>query len=160
MFKRIIVAATFVVTSFTSASALDYTKSIEIAAAPKTVWKAIGEFCGIEDWHPAVEKCALSEKDGKTLRTLTLKDGGTIVERLEARDDEAMSYTYTILEGVLPVANYRSTIRVVKSGRGSKVTWTCNFRSKGAPNDRASKAISGVYEAGLRGISGKVERGL
>lgn len=160
MFKRVIAATALVVAPFTPASALEYTKSVDIAAAPETVWKEIGEFCGIADWHPSVEKCALSEKDGAKLRTLTLKDGGTIVERLEAHDDGAMSYTYTILKGVLPVANYRSTIHVTKYGSGSKVTWACNFQSKGAPNDRVRKAISGIYEAGLRGISGKVERGL
>lgn len=159
MLKRVIAAAALVVAPFTPASALEYTKSVDIAAAPETVWKAIGEFCGIADWHPAVEKCALSEKDGNTLRTLTLKDGGTVVERQEARDEGAMSYTYTMLESVLPVANYRSTIHVAKSGNGSRVTWTCNFRSKGAPNDRTRKAISGIYEAGLRGISGKIGRG-
>jgi uncharacterized protein YndB with AHSA1/START domain len=160
MYKRLIFAAALVAAPFTPASALEYTKSVEIAAAPETVWKAIGEFCGIADWHPAVEKCALSEKDGKAIRTLTLKGGGTIVEQQEARDDGAMRYTYTILEGVLPVANYTSTIHVAQSGNGSKVTWTCNFRSKGAPNDRVMKAISGVYEAGLKGISDRVEQGL
>ena len=155
MCKRLIAVAVLLVTPFTSASALGLTKSINIDAAPETVWKTIGEFCGIADWHPSVEKCALSEKDGNTLRTVTLKGGGPIAHRQEARDDGGMRYTYVTLEGVLPVAKYRSTIYVAKAGNGSKVTWTCDFMSKGAPDDRVMKAISGVYEAGLRGILGK-----
>ncbi len=158
MYMRIIVATVLLFTPFTSASALGLTKSIDIDAAPETVWKTIGEFCGIAGWHPSVAKCALSEKNGTTLRTITLKGGGLIVQRQESRDDGGMRYTYATLEGVLPVAKYRSTIYVAKAGNGSKVTWTCDFMSKGAPDDRVMKAISGVYEAGLRGILGKVKK--
>jgi uncharacterized protein YndB with AHSA1/START domain len=157
---RIIAATVLLMAPFTSASALGLTKSIDIDAAPEAVWKTIGEFCGIASWHPSVEKCALSEKNGNMLRTITLKGGGTIVQRQEFRDDGEMRYTYETLEGVLPVAKYRSTIYVLKAGSGSKVTWTCDFMSKGAPDDRVMKAISGVYEAGLRGLLGKIKKNL
>ena len=40
----------------TPALALTVTRSAEIAAPPAKVWAAIGEFCGIGDWHPADRK--------------------------------------------------------------------------------------------------------
>src|SRR5450631_4461655 len=40
-------------------------------ASVDTIWAKIGDFCGIGNWHPAIEKCALSA-DGKT-RTLSLR---------------------------------------------------------------------------------------
>ncbi len=155
MFRVFVPAAALIVASLSPALALEVTKSVDIAAAPETVWKTIGGFCGIGDWHPVIEKCALSKKGNKDVRTLSLKGGGTIVEEEEARSDKKMDYTYTILEGPLPVTDYHSTIMVAKAGNGSKVTWKGTFKAKGAPDDKAKEAIAGVYEAGLKGIADK-----
>ncbi|MCJ2086589.1 SRPBCC family protein [Methylobacterium sp. E-005] len=157
MLRIIIPAAALVVASLSPALALEVTKTADVAASPETVWKTIGGFCGIGDWHPVIEKCALSKKGGKDVRTLSLKGGGTIVEEEESRSDKKMDYTYTILEGPLPVTDYHSTIMVAKAGNGSKVTWTGTFKAKGAPDDKAKEAIAGVYEAGLKGIADKAK---
>lgn len=84
--------------------ALDAHQSKDTPAPAAKAWAAIGDFCGIADWRPAVEKCTLSKKDGATLRTLSLKGGGAIVEQLVEQDDKTMTQTYTIVEGPLPVA--------------------------------------------------------
>ncbi len=117
------------------------------AASVDAVWAKVGDFCGIANWHPAIEKCVLSA-DGKT-RTLSLKGGGSIVEKLEKRDDAQHSYSYSILEGPLPVANYMSTISVTKDGSGSMVMWTGHYDAKGASPEDAKKTIDGVYQAGV-----------
>ncbi|RMD60526.1 MAG: SRPBCC family protein, partial [Alphaproteobacteria bacterium] len=57
------------------------------------VWRVIGNFNALAEWHPAVVKSETREEDGATVRTLTLAGGGQIVERLEARDDKDRSYT-------------------------------------------------------------------
>ena len=114
------------------ASALEVTKQV-----PDKVWAAIGDFCGIAKWHPAVEKCTSETKDGVLMRTLSLKGGGAILEKQVKRDDAAMSYTYAIIESPLPVANYVSTISVAKAGAGSTITWTGKFDAKGAPDAKA-----------------------
>lgn len=157
MLKIVIPALALATAAFTPAAALEVTKTATIAASPDTVWKTIGGFCGISDWHPVVEKCELADKGSKKQRTLTLKGGGTLLEEEQARDDKGMSYTYTILEGPLPVADYKSTIMVAKDGSGSKVTWSGNFKSKGAPDDKAQEAIGGVYDAGLKGLAEKAK---
>lgn len=135
----------------TPALAVDSSKTATVAADAEKVWRVIGDFCGIEDWHPAIESCALDKTDPK-MRTLTLKGGGTIVEKQTARDDKKMSYSYQIVESPLPVANYSSTIKVAKSGSGAKVTWTGKYKAKGAPAAKAKETIDGIYEAGLKGI--------
>lgn len=149
----VVLAAVFA----TPALALEVTRTATVAASPDKVWKTVGGFCGIGDWHPVIEKCVLSRKGGKQERTLSLKGGGTIVEEEQSRDDRKMDYTYTIISGPLPVQDYRSTIMVEKDGGGSKVTWTGSFKAKGAPDDKAKEAIVGVYEAGLKGISEKAK---
>ena len=150
-------AALALAASTVAGHALEVTRSADIAAPPAKVWQTIGEFCGIGDWHPAIEKCVLSDKDGMKVRTLSLKGGGTLKEEQVSRDDKVMSYTYTILEGPLPVTDYHSTLRVAKAGSGSKVTWTGTFKAKGAPDTVAVDAIQGIYESGLKALSDKTK---
>lgn len=137
--------------------AIEVAKTADVAAPPAKVWETIGDFCGIANWHPAVEKCVPSQKDGKTLRTLSLKGGGTIVEEQVSRDDKVMSYTYAIVESPLPVSDYTSTLSVSPSGSGSKLDWKGSFKAKGAPDTVATDAISGIYESGLKGIAEKAK---
>jgi hypothetical protein len=129
------------------ASAIESSIKASSAASADAVWAKIGDFCGISNWHPAIEKCALSA-DGK-MRTLSLKGGGTVVEKLEKWDDAAHSYSYSIVEGPLPVANYMSTISVAKDGAGSTLTWSGKYDAKGASDADSKKTMDGVYQAGV-----------
>jgi len=138
--------ASLAVASAVPALAVDSTYLATSAASVDAVWAKIGDFCGIAKWHPAVEKCALSA-DGLT-RTLSLKGGGTIVEKQVKRDEAGHSYTYAIVESPLPVANYVSSISVAASGAGSVITWTGKYDAKGASDADAKKVIDGIYQAG------------
>ena len=70
-------------------------------------------------------------------RTLSLKGGGTIVERLLKWDADGKSYTYAIVSSPLPVKNYVSTIKVVPDGNGSDVIWTGKYKAvKGTSHAR------------------------
>ncbi len=129
------------------AFAIDSSVKGNAKAAPDAVWAKIGDFCGIGSWHPAVEKCTLSA-DGK-MRKLDLKGGGVINEKLEKIDAAAHSYSYSIVDGPLPVANYMSMISVAADGAGSVITWTGKYDAKGAPDADAKKVIDGIYQAGV-----------
>lgn len=140
----------------TSAFATESTASIEIAAPATKVWKtASPDFCGLGTFHPAVEKCALSD-NGKT-RTLSLKGGGAIVEKRLSWSAKKRSYSYAIVESPLPVQDYKSTFTVKSAGRGkSIVTWTGSYQPKGAPEADAKKAIDGIYTSGLDALKAKL----
>ena len=151
------IIAGLAILSMTPAYALEVSKSADIAAAPDAVWKTISEFCSIGQWHPAIEKCEPSQKDGKDIRTLSLKGGGTIVEERTADSEKGMTYSYKILESPLPIEDYKSTIRVMKHGKGSKISWMGIFKAKGAPDAKAKEVIAGIYDAGLKGIADKAK---
>ena len=138
-----------------STLALDVTEKIEIKAAPDKVWAAIGDFCGIANWHPVIASCQAGTDGDTKLRTLTTKDGGVLKEALKGWDDQAMSYTYSILESPLPVANYVSTIKVMGSGGTSTIEWSSTFDAKDAPDDKAKEVMSGIYKAGLESLMKK-----
>jgi len=93
--------------------------------------------------------------EGRRQRSLTLPDGAELVEELVSRDDDAMAYTYRILEGPLPVANYESTISVSASGDGSTIGWSGTFDAEGASDAEATDVIGGIYDAGLASLKDK-----
>ena len=135
------------------AFALNSSVTMTSSMSPDALWKKIGDFCGISSWHPAFPKCVLSA-DGKQ-RTLTIaNNGGTIVEGLEKWDDANRSYTYVILSGPLPIANYRSTISVAADPKGSAVTWVGKYDAKGVSDADAKKTVDGAYAAGLKALIG------
>jgi mxaD protein len=137
---------------------------VTINAPAPEVWDEVNDFDDLDEWHPAVAEAKIIKggDDNKVgaQRLLTLGDGGTIKEELLAYDDAGMSYTYKILEGVLPVKNYESTISV-ESARDSEsdVTWTGAFDAKGADDKTATDTIGSVYQAGLDNLKKKVETG-
>jgi len=122
--------------------------STQLSVPADELWKMIGGFNALPDWHPGVEKSELA--DGGRQRTLQLAGGGTIVETLVSQDDGSKTYTYEIKDSPLPVANYVSTINVSPSGeKTSTVEWSSNFEASGAPESEAVKAIQDMYQTGL-----------
>ncbi len=128
--------------------------SQEFPVAPDEVWKLIGGFNALPDWHPAVEKSELEGEGVGATRTLHLAGGGTIVERLESMDEGERVYSYSILDSPLPVSNYTSRLRVRdgSDGKSTVVEWSSEFQPKGVPETDASKVIQGIYEAGLANL--------
>lgn len=125
----------------------DVKMSATLAANADEIWKLIGGFNALPDWHPAIEKSEL--KDGGKERRLTLVGGGEIVERLEAHADKDYTYTYSIVSSPLPVANYTSTVKIVPKDDGtSEVKWTGSFDPVGTEAD-AVQTMQEVYKAGM-----------
>lgn len=120
----------------------------------ETVWSVIGSFGGMPDWHPAVQKSETKSDGGVTERTLTLVGGGTIVERLEKNQPNERTYTYSVVSGPLPVADYTATLKVKAddTSQGCIVEWSSEFQPKGVSENDAATAIQGVYEAGFENL--------
>ena len=128
--------------------------STNLAVPAQTAWAMIGGFGALAKWHPAVAKCDESREGGATMRRLTLAGGGTILERLEQKNDKERTYTYSIVEGPLPVADYTSTLRVRegKNAQSCTVEWSSDFEPKGASESEAVKVMQGVYAAGFENL--------
>ncbi len=140
-------------------------ETIEIKAAPKTVWAIAGDYAGVAKWDPDV---AASEGDNKK-RFLTFKNGEKLKEEVDEYDAEKMTYTYRMLDQNLkafPASSYSATL-IVTPGRdgGSKVEWYARvYRGDTGNeppdelNDEAAKtALSKLFRAGLDGIKAKTE---
>jgi len=155
--------------SLAAAPQLKASESVTISAPVAAVWDKVKSFDGLNSWHPAVAKDEIVEgrnDEAGAVRLLTLKDGGTIKEKLLRFSDTKHSFKYAILEGVLPVSSYTSTLVVTPAGKGmSKVTWSGSFKRKdtgdkpadNADDKTATTTISSVYRGGLNNLKTLVE---
>ncbi len=148
--KKVFFAIAALVSSASAASALDSNISMTSSLKPADVRAKIGDFCGVANFVPVIEKCELG--GDKKLRTITLKGGGTVVEAEEGND--ATGYGYTIVSSPLPVANYHAKITIVDDPAGSKVVWTGKYDANGVSAAEAKKLIDGIYEGGLKVLLG------
>jgi hypothetical protein len=150
--KILLFAAAALVIGSGPCFALEVNKKIEPPGQPAQIWDIAGEFCSIKTWHPAVEECIETKEGDDTFRTLSLKGGGTIKEKLLESDDQ--SYSYAIVESPLPVKNYTAKLWVEDSDRANRtvIHWDAQFDANGASDDDAKKKISDIFAAGLKGI--------
>jgi hypothetical protein len=156
MMKFSFAAMAALVIGTSAAFAIDVKKHIAAPGQPPTIWAIASDFCSIKSWHPLVADCKETKEGDATFRTLTLKDGGTIKEKLVESDDT--SYSYEIIESPLPVKNYRAKLWVEPDERGEDRTtifWEANFDANGASDDEAKKKISDIFMAGLKRIKQK-----
>ena len=119
------------------------TQSITVPAAPDDVWKIVGDVGGVHAWIPAI---TATRMDGD-IRIATFADGGEARERIDSRDDQSRSYTYTYISGAIPLDEYTSTITVSAQpdGAGSLVTWAATLQA--AP--QVVSSINDLYVASL-----------
>ncbi len=142
------------------ANATDVLKSTVINHSAEKVWALIGEYGHLNNWHPAVVKLELSGDGGNGLyRSLTLPDGAILKEKLLSYSLEDMSYSYSIVEGPLPVQNYVSkiTVRPGDSEGQSVIEWSSTFEPAGVDEAEAKKIVGGIYTAGFDGINDKLK---
>lgn len=145
-------------------------QSIVIAAKPDAVWKVVGSFAGIDQWHPDVagsEASGGNESGGR--RKVTLKSGGTLDEGLDEMNAAGRTYSYRLSDPdlkALPVSSYSATLTVTPEGDGSKVEWLGRFyrgdTSNEPPEDLSDEAgrtaMNRYFTDGLKGLKARVEK--
>jgi mxaD protein len=143
------------------AKTLSAHEEVTINASTAKVWDKVKNFNDLGAWHPAVKTTEIvtgtNNKTGAE-RLLTLQDGGTIKEKLLAYNPKAKTFKYSIIEGVLPVSDYVSSVTVKSAGKDkSLVVWNGTFKRKdtsatpadGQDDATAVKVITSVYRGGL-----------
>ncbi|WP_064120916.1 SRPBCC family protein [Pseudomonas fluorescens] len=124
--------------------------TIDIPASADQVWQLIGGFDTLPDWLPFIPDSELS--DGGRVRTLQTADGAVVVERLQAFDNTAKTYSYSIEQAPFPATDYLATIKVEAQGQGARVTWSGRFNAKGVSDEEVVALFSGIYQGGLEAL--------
>lgn len=126
----------------------------KVEAERKALWEKIGGWCAIKEWHPAVASCEESKEGDDTFRTLTLKDGGKIKEKLV--DTGTTSYRYAIVDSPLPVKNYEAQFSVTPDDDDLdeiNVGWSATYDpADGKDAKEARSVIDGIFKSGIDNI--------
>ncbi|GAA3042781.1 SRPBCC family protein [Streptosporangium longisporum] len=136
--------------------------STVVDASADEVWGYLRDFGNVAEWLPGIDRCEVEEGGGSRPGTVRRLEGlgGVFRERLLTLDDDSRSATYEILEGPLPVSDYRAVYRVspvTDSGRAF-VEWSATF----AADDVAKMnrvIVKGVFEPGLTALHGRFRPG-
>lgn len=123
---------------------VNVTRSYDVPA--EEMWERIGDFEALDAWHPVIASCV--SLDAGARRELTTVDGGKVLETLTEAGDQ--TYSYTIDDSPLPVADYHATLAVTAAGEDAcSVEWTADFEASGATDAEAEAVIEGIFDAGL-----------
>ncbi len=124
----------------------------EVAAAVSAVWEMLRDFGGLARWNSGME-CSCDGSDVGAVREIKM-GGAVIKERLEALDDTARSFSYSIVEGPIPVTGYLATVKLDDLGNGrTKVLWTSRFEPQGMPEADTVKLMESIYNGGIKSLN-------
>lgn len=146
-------------------------KEMPINAPAAKVWEAIADYCSISAWNPEVPGCQADPGNKPdTIRTLKLKNGQQIREKLVKHEPENRLMQYMLMEpnqDALPVNTMGTTLTVRAGDAGSAVVeWKAAFyRSFPGPtpplelsDEAAVAAVTKIVDAGLTGIKALAEK--
>lgn len=133
------------------------------------VWKTIGDFNGLNQWHPAVLKSEIiSGKNNKVgaVRLLTLGNGDQLYEKLLSYSARKMLMTYDIHKGNYPATDYIGVLKVIPLGKEKcKVVWNATLRRKdhsstpkeGEDDETAIAITKKIHNDGLQNLQKVME---
>ncbi len=136
----------------TSVWAAEYnvTRTLQLAHASADIWRHVGGFCDVDDWHPGIVECEVKVIDGKLHRALRTDTGDRFVDQRIAKE-KGLSYTYKSSEMSLTVDHFIATLSIEPIG-GTQVTWSANFCSE---DPSVEAQVITLIETGLAGIEGR-----
>lgn len=134
-------------------------RSMILNAPIARVWAAVRAFDGVVYWNPGVTAARLDAgraTETGALRHLDIADGTVFRETLLAHSDAEHFYTYDIVEGPLPVANYVSTHRFISiTATGQTLgIWESRFDCSENDADEMDKVVGEqIYIGGMTGLN-------
>jgi mxaD protein len=124
-----------------------------INASADEVWSLVSDFNGLDKFVEAVADCTTEGTGIGAVRTLTLADGGEVIEKLESLDHDQRLLTYSIVESPMPIQNYTGTMQVDElEDRRSKFSWSSTFDAVDGTEDEMKEALKGLYNLGVKGL--------
>lgn len=88
--------------------------AVTIKAAPKDVWKIVGDFTGFDKFVDGLNRIEMSGDGVRSVRHKFFADGNVVLEQLNNRDDEKMLMDWTLIYTSMDIGNLWSSMRVVQ----------------------------------------------
>jgi hypothetical protein len=119
------------------------------------VWALLADFGDIS-WS-GMDNVEVEGEGVGMIRRIIVGEGAA-VERLEAYDSEAMSFTYAIVSGnPLPIDNLKGSPKVTAvDDSNCRLSWTVTGAEAGISEQEAGDMLSGFYSGLLETVSNAV----
>lgn len=130
----------------------------QVAASADAVFRSLGNFRGIEV-GPGINGVDYEGEGIGMTRSIHLPNG-SVVERLEAYDEQNRTWTYAIINGdsPLPFSDYSATVIVKDNGDDTTtIDWTGTFEPRGVDEAQAVKFASAIYSNAIKGARAALE---
>ena len=126
------------------------TETARVPVDPEMLWRRIGSFVAVGEWHPLLAKVdSDGDEPGATRRVVT-RSGDIRVERLESFDPSLHVYRYSLREHETPVTNYTAEFRIDGTDTGTSiVTWSARFDIVSGGEEEGQRTVREFLKAGL-----------
>ena len=127
--------------------------SARVRMEPDALWRRVGSFQGVGEWHPMLAKVEGRGEHPGALRKARTQDGREQVERLLEISPSHHFYRYAMVSSAMPLRSYVGDFRVRENQDGTSIVlWTSDFVA--TQDDRATEAtVRGFLEAGMQELS-------
>jgi len=139
------------------------TRTTVVTAGPDAVWRLIGRFGGLADWHPLLPPSVFEDgADPETpgaVQAFSVDGRVVIRERLLEKDDARRMLRYTIHESAVPVSDYVATLSVHPHHAGAEIRWTATYGAADALVPEIERHFGDtVYATGLAALEERFAR--
>lgn len=119
----------------------------------KKVFDILVQFGGLEKILPdMIESLELTGSGLGALRTVKIKGGGTVIERLDAAFDQRL-FAYTItFNDIMPFENYCAVVTLEDAGDKTLARWGSNWDAKGSSEEEIKGTLTTLYGSLLDGL--------
>jgi hypothetical protein len=136
---------------------LNVTKTIAINA--DHAWAAISNIGGLDRWFPVITDCTVTGTGVGATRILTLTDGATMKDRIEAIDHLHRRFRYNRIESPFPVRSYLGTVEVRKiNDSTSEVSWTVEIDVQEDQRDALVELLRNALTDGIQGLEVDIQQ--
>jgi hypothetical protein len=120
----------------------------------ETTWRRLGRFGGIPEWQTLVADCHVEERSDGIYRVVSMHDGSAFTERLESYSHAERSFSYSILSGPLPVADYVTRLHFTPVGvERTRLTWVTWYSVPAGANKTAiAQSLEALFRNGIAGM--------
>ena len=127
-------------------------ETVRVGTPAGGLWRKIGRFGAVGDWHPMLAKVTSEGERKGALRWIEGRDGSRQTERLLESSSEQRFYRYRMESSPMPVRDYVAELRVEDNGDGtSTVVWSAEFEPT-LEDFRTSEIIRDFLKVGLSSI--------
>ena len=126
-----------------------------INASANEIWKTISAFDGVEKFAPWIASSRVEGSGVGAKRTIVMKDGVQLFERLERLDEAEKILCYSITDAIsnspLPVKDFVGTIQVGEMSQNQcKIEWSAVFDAQGRPEAEIVAEIEGMLSIAIK----------